>query len=224
MLVFQPYCCLCGLDGRVVAGREPGLTGRWHQIPFDLCEYCQAILPRPDRPWMFADDVLQFAYLRYARPVDKLIQQFKFSGDRSAGRTLAIGFGLARLTERDCPLPEAILPVPMHPRRLRERGYDHTRLIAHWVAEVCALPVLDHALVRCRATPAQSLVGAEARRLNVRGAFRLARPHDLAGLRHVALIDDVVTTGSTLGAATKALQQVGPIEVEHWVLARTELR
>lgn len=224
MAIFPPHCCLCGLNGVVISGRELGLAGRWHQIPVDLCAHCHAILPRPDRPWKGTDDILQFAFLRYAAPVNQLIQQFKFSGDRSAGRTLAIGFALARLAEREAPLPEAIVPVPMHPRRFRQRGYDHTQLLAQWVAEVCALPVLDRALTRHRPNPAQSLVSAEERRLNVRGAFRLDRPQDLAGLRHVALLDDVVTTGSTLDAATKAVQDAVLIQVEHWVIARTELR
>lgn len=222
--IFPPNCCLCGLEGRRIRGREPGLAGRWHRIPLDLCETCEATLARAEPRWMTRGTSLQFAFLRYQAPVDQMIQQFKFSGDRALGRALSVGFALARMAERDRPLPRAIVPVPMHRRRFRERGFDHTQLVAQWVGEVCAIPVVRQALVRHRATPAQSRIGRAQRLANVRGAFDIARPEELAGLQHVALLDDVVTTGSTLNAATETLQRTGSIEVEQWVLARTELR
>jgi ComF family protein len=223
-----PGCCLCGGRGELWQGPEPGLVGRWHQIPFDLCEYCLAALPRPvpawTRAWLQRNFCDQYAALQYRYPVDHMIRQFKFSGDRPCGRVLATLLGRLRLSDRSHPLPAVIVPVPMHRSRFRERGIDHTRLLARWASEVCAVPVLEDWLVRVRATPPQSGLAAAARRHNVQGAFatRLVIDGSLVREpRHVALLDDVLITGSTLAAATAALRAAGVENIEHWVLART---
>jgi ComF family protein len=224
-----PSCCLCGGRGELWQGPAPGLAGRWHQIPFDLCEYCLAALPKTAPPWTrawlqrhFCD---QFAALQYRYPVDHMIRQFKFSSDRPCGRVLATLLGRLRAAERAHPLPDAIVPVPMHRTRFRERGIDHTRLLARWAGEVCAVPVLEDWLLRARATPPQSGLSGAARRHNVQGAFavRPAGGRRARVPRHVALLDDVLTTGSTLAAASAALRAAGVDHIEHWVLARTAL-
>lgn len=223
-----PSCCLCGGRGELWQGPEPGLVGRWHRIPLDLCEYCLAAMPRPNpawtRAWLQRNFCDQFAALHYRYPVDHMIRQFKFSGDRPYGRVLATLLGRLRISDRSHPLPDAIVPVPMHAARFRERGIDHTLLLARWAGEVCAVPVLEDWLLRARATPPQSGLSGAARRHNVQGAFATqpVRGSKLAWEpRHVALLDDVLTTGSTLAAATAALRAAGVRNIEHWVLART---
>jgi ComF family protein len=225
-----PSCCLCGGRGALWQGPEPGLVGRWHQIPLDLCEYCLAAMPRPapawTRTWLQRNFCDQFAALHYRYPVDHMIRQFKFSGDRPYGRVLATLLGRLRVSDRSHPLPDAIVPVPMHRARFRERGIDHTLLLARWAGEVCAVPVLEDWLLRARATPPQSGLSGAARRHNVQGAFATRPAIDgklVRQPRHVALLDDVLTTGSTLAAATAALRAAGVRDIEHWVLARTAL-
>jgi ComF family protein len=228
LVVAPPSCCLCGGNGELLQGPEPGLAGRWHRIPLDLCEYCLAALPRPQSHWssagMAGAHCEQFAALQYRPPVDHLIRQFKFTGERSHGRVLATVLGRMRAGDRAQPLPQALVPVPMHARRFRERGLDHTLLLARWAAEVCAVPVLTDWLVRVKATPPQAGLSGAARRHNMQGAFAV-RPAAKTARRgvpaHVALIDDVLTTGSTLAAASAALRTAGVGRIEHWVLART---
>lgn len=103
------------------------------------------------------------------------------------------------------PPGEVIVPVPLHPKRLRERGYNQAALLARHLGERCALPVLEEALVRVRDTLPQTNLNAQQRKENVREAFHCCEPA-LAG-KSVLLIDDVCTTGATLEACSLALRQ-----------------
>jgi ComF family protein len=149
----------------------------------------------------------------YRPPIDRLLQRFKFQGDLAAGRLLA-ELMLRRL--RGADRPQALLPMPLHLSRLRSRGYDQALELARPLARGLGLDLEAGVLVRRRATRAQSELTAAARRDNVRGAFFARR----AGLVHVALLDDVLTTGATLQAATLALHQAGIARVDAWVCAR----
>ena len=152
----------------------------------------------------------------YAFPLDRLLPRFKFHRDLAAGRLLA-----GAMAERfaSLPRPDALLPVPLHRARLRRRGYDQALELARPLARALALPLLDDALVRRHATAAQSDLDAAARRRNLRNAFavdaRVALP------AHVALVDDVMTTGATVHAAATALRRAGVARVDAWVCART---
>jgi ComF family protein len=219
-----PSCCLCGEDGRWWRSRESGRLADWQRIPLDLCEHCSAALPRPSqywtRAWSRGGGCEQFAAFRYDDPVDRLIRQYKFHGDRASGRVLATLLGALRGSQKGRPMPEAIVPVPPHATRFRERGFDHTFLLAQWVGEVLALPVLADGLVRVRSTAPQVGLAGAARRQNVQGAFAVPAHAQRRAPIRVALLDDVLTTGSTLGAASEALRAGGLQVAEHWVLAR----
>jgi ComF family protein len=115
------------------------------------------------------------------------------------------------------PRPDLLLPVPLHALRRRERGYDQAARLAGAWSERAGAPVAA-ALERARRTQQQARLGARARALNVRGAFRALRPELVEG-RRVALVDDVVTTGETLVAAEQALRAAGALRVEAWALA-----
>lgn len=151
---------------------------------------------------------------RYAWPLDRLETRYKFSANLAAGRILAA------LWRDHLPpeLPEAIVPVPLHRARLRQRGYDQAHQLARQVARHMQLPLHDDCLRRTRATQAQSTLDAVTRRRNVRGAFRLHPRADLPD--HVALFDDVFTTGATLGECTRVLRRAGVARVDVWALAR----
>ena len=115
------------------------------------------------------------------------------------------------------PRPDLVVPVPLHPVRRRERGYDQAALLARAFAHHAGAPDVA-ALVRIRPTRQQARLDARARAGNLLGAFRVALPGWMRG-RHVALVDDVATTGATLDAAAKALLDAGARRVEAWTIA-----
>jgi len=151
----------------------------------------------------------------YAAPVDRLLLRFKFHHDLAAGGLLA---QLMAQTLATAPRPEALVPVPLHRARLRQRGYDQALELARPLARALGLPLLDGALRRVRATAAQSQLDAAQRRRNLKDAFELSA--GLALPAHVALVDDVMTTGATLRVASLALRRGGVQRVDAWVCAR----
>ena len=154
------------------------------------------------------------APFRYAFPLDSLLHALKFGGD------LAVLPAILLALQRSLPvLPsrlDIVVPVPLHRRRARSRGFNQSELLARAVARPLGLPLACRVLRRARDTPAQSALPAAARRRNVRGAFRCRR---LAG-EHVLLVDDVLTTGATAEAAARALLDAGAARVEVLVLMR----
>ena len=219
--VLPPRCMACG---------DEGCDG------IELCEGCLATLPRNEvhcqrcalplvrdvelcgacqkhpRPW---DGV--WVPFRYDTPIDRLESRFKFGGSLAAGRTLS-----ACWARCDAPsaLPEAIVPVPLHVSRLRSRGFNQALELIRPVARKHGIRVLGHALRRHRETQAQSDLDAVSRARNVHRAFAAtaALPVD-----HVAVVDDVMTTGATLAACVLALREAGARRVDVWALARTGL-
>ncbi|MEZ0471181.1 double zinc ribbon domain-containing protein [Luteimonas salinilitoris] len=152
----------------------------------------------------------------YGFPLDRLLPRFKFHHDLAAGRLLArwMARSLAAAAR-----PEALIALPLHRTRLRTRGYDQALELARPLARALELPLLEGSLRRTRATAPQSRLQAQARRRNLRDAF--AVPDGARLPAHVALVDDVMTTGATLHAAAKALHRAGVRRVDAWVCART---
>lgn len=203
----------------------------------DLCAACEAALPRNrsactgcamplPAPAPVCGACLQRAPAReslgavhapfvYAAPLDRLLVRFKFHEDLAAGR---LASQLMAQALADAPRPDALVPVPLHRARLRRRGYDQALELARPLARALDLRVLGDRLVRTRATDAQSRLDADARRRNLQGAFAV-RP-GAALPPHVALVDDVMTTGATLRAAAQALRCAGVQRVDAWVCAR----
>jgi ComF family protein len=217
--VFPARCLLCGAQGH---------SDR------DLCEGCAADLPRNrvccarcalplktaaalcgeciKREPPFA---ATFAPFEYAHPLDLLLVRLKFARNLAAGRVLA-QLALDAFVESGISTPQAIVPVPLHRDRLRERGYNQALELARPFSDALGVP-LSEILVRHRATAAQSDLDAAARRRNVRGAFDVVGD-DLP--MHVALIDDVMTTGTTIRECARVLRGAGVERVDVWVLAR----
>jgi ComF family protein len=115
---------------------------------------------------------------------------------------------------------DSIVPVPLHPRRHRQRGYNQSALLARELGNCLQKPVVQDALVRIRATVPQVGLNPIERQNNVRGAFR-CKSRGLSGMR-VLLVDDVRTTGSTLESACLALREAGATSVQAYTLARTK--
>ena len=218
-------CLVCGETGH--RGQDLCAACR-EALPFNriACGRCALPLPAPGvcldclrAPPPFAASRAAFVY-RF--PMDRLLPRFKFHGDLAAGRLLgqllAEAQGVARAgAPAGADGPQALVPVPLHPRRLRERGYDQALELAQGLGRALGLPVQADGLRRVRATAAQSTLGAAARHGNVRGAF-VAAPGPWP--EWVALLDDVMTTGATLGECARALRRAGVLRVEAWVVAR----
>ena len=157
------------------------------------------------------------AALRYTYPVRQLISRFKFNADLASGRLLS-QLLVQRLITLGAPAPGefVLVPVPLHPRRRSERGFNQAERTARIVAHGLRQNLQAGLVERVRQTPDQKNLTAAARRANLRGAFRAG---SCAGLR-VALIDDVVTTGATADAISAAMLTAGAREVRVWCLAR----
>ena len=151
----------------------------------------------------------------YRFPVDRLIHRFKFAGDLAVGRWLAL-----RLAARVAPLekPHVLVAPPLTAARLRDRGFNQALEVAKVVGSAHGIRVLRDALVKTRESVPQPSLGARDRRTQLRGAFECRA--ELGGLS-VGIVDDVITTGATVGAMAEALQAAGAIRICAWSVART---
>ncbi len=170
---------------------------------------CGACLSHP-RPFDHAT-----AAFSYAFPVNKLIQSLKFDE-----RLLLADFLADALTSRIIARADCLVAMPLHPARLRERGFNQSLLLARRVASRLCIPLLPDVCARTRDTPPQSALPWKERDKNMRRAFACKASPVLAG-KHVAIVDDVMTSGASLGELARALKQAGAREVSAWVVART---
>jgi ComF family protein len=161
------------------------------------------------------------AAFAYGEPVSSLIAGFKYRAELQHGRVLG-DLLLERLRQAygGQPLPQLIVPVPLHPARLRERGFNQAALLARQLGTKLGIPVAPEALRRVLHTPAQQGLSAQARKRNLRGAFRVQV--DVSRYRSLALVDDVVTTMSTMRELARVIRNAHPgePEIHVWCLAR----
>ncbi len=173
-----------------------------------VCGACQR------RPPPFARAL---AALRYETPIPTLVGAAKFRGRLNHARLL--GQLLADAARAlPAPWPQVLVPVPLHPTRLVGRGYNQSLEIARVVGRALDLPVDGTCCRRVLATPPQAGLDEPARRRNIRGAFAALAP---LPWQQVAILDDVVTTGSTVSELTRVLRRAGARRVEVWAVART---
>ena len=219
-------CIACGGMGDAASGRD--LCAACHRaLPWNAraCRRCALPLPATDAGGTCGaclavacplDRVT--AAFAYAAPLDRLLPMFKFHQSMAAGRLLS---GLMAEGLRDAAMPDGdavLVPIPLHRRRLRQRGYDQALELARPLARQLGLPLAADVLVRPKPTGAQSRLDKAGRRANLSGAFQVRQGRSLPA--HVILLDDVMTTGATLEAAASALRQAGVRRVEAWVCAR----
>lgn len=216
-IVLPPRCVVCGEPGDAPDALCAHCFGHlpWNHAP---CPACALPLPGngaacrcSGRRQLALDRVL--APLRYEFPVTSLVPRLKFHGDLAAGRALT---QVLELALRDEPPPDALVPVPLHIRRLASRGYDQALELARPLARRLDIELRTGLLQRTRDTRPQTELRAKARRRNLQGAFRVVGEVPA----HVALLDDVMTTGNTLGECALALREAGAERVEAWVVAR----
>jgi ComF family protein len=204
--LLPPHCVLCR---RI--GAEPG---------HDLCSACAAELPRlapRSAPALPPPCARTLAACAYAAPIDAMVQALKYGGQLALGRVLgqilaACAAELDLHRGVDC-----LLPVPLHPRRLAERGFNQSAEIARFAARRLALPVEPGLAVRYRDTRPQVGLTPAQRRGNLAGAFAV---HGAVRGLHIAIVDDVITTGSTVTELARALHRAGAARVDVWCVAR----
>lgn len=220
--LYPPTCLLCGDDG---AGGLDLCRGCMDALPFNrpACPTCGLPLPARSppgvscgrcqkRPPAFHSAIVPF---RYEEPIRYLIHDLKFRGRTTGARLLGnlLADALLELDRR----PQCLIPVPLHPARYRERGYNQAAEIARIVARRLRIPLGLDTCRRIRSTRPQAELSAAERRRNLRGAFEVV---DKLDADHVALLDDVVTTGSTMNELAKTIRAAGANVVDVWAIAR----
>lgn len=158
----------------------------------------------------------------YRFPIDALVTRFKHNSRWPVGRLLAelLGHWLEHRFEEGLPKPQRLLPVPMASKRLRQRGFNQAAMLANWLSASLGIPCDERLLLRPRETLAQQELDARSRQRNLRNAFALAEGVQVKGL-HLALVDDVLTTGATANALARLLREAGAARVDVYCLART---
>jgi len=179
--------------------------------PLHLCAACAIRAPAFDIARALG---LYLAGPDLLNPLARSVRALKFHGHRAAAASLGAALGSL------LPLPAGalVVPVPLHPSRLRERGYNQALLLARALGRAAQLRVAVRALVRRRATPSQAHLDAAARRANLAGAFAAPAPLDGAT---IVLVDDVLTTGATADACARTLRAAGAARVLVLTVGRT---
>lgn len=159
---------------------------------------------------------------RYGFPVDSLITRFKHNAKWPFGHLLAdvLGQYLQHRFDEGLPRPDALLPVPMTTKRLRQRGFNQAAMLARWLSQTLEMPSEENLLLRTQDTSAQQGLDAKARKRNLLQAFALT-PDAVVKGRSFALVDDVLTTGATAQALARLLINAGAARVDVYCLART---
>lgn len=178
-----------------------------------ICGECQKHPPVFDKvvaPWS------------YSFPVDSMINRFKHHAQWPLGRLLGdlLGDYVQHNLDDGLARPDLLLPVPLTPQRQRQRGFNQAQMLATSLSNHLHIPVLNHGLTRIIEAPAQQGLDAATRKKNLRKAFLVAPETQFQGL-HLALVDDVLTTGATAQSLSRLLLKAGAARVEVYCLART---
>ena len=152
----------------------------------------------------------------YKQPVNRLIYQFKYKHHFYAYRPLVVEL-IDLIKKSKQALPELIIPVPLHPRRLRKRGFNQSSLIAKSLAKTLNIDYDNKSLIRHKFTRPQVELTGKEREKAIRNAFSVISE---VKAKHVALVDDVITTSNTVNQAAKALKPSGVEKISVWALAR----
>jgi ComF family protein len=218
--LFKQYCSLC-------ADHDGGNLG--------ICENCMRELPWHTQsqcpqcsliydgrtcgsclaaPTSFDNTT---ALLTYDFPLDRLLQQYKYRESLQLANTFATMLH-EKLRIKKSEKIDLIIPMPMHAKRLQERGFNQALEIAKTVAKLTNVKIDYTTCQRVKLTPPQASLPLKERSKNIRGVFNCQK--DLSGL-NIAVVDDVMTTGTSLDELAKTLKKAGAAHVECWVIART---
>ncbi|MDR0934106.1 MAG: ComF family protein [Burkholderiaceae bacterium] len=226
-----PHCCaLC--HAVCVEGLCPDCKNRYFAAALPRCRQCAHTLPESGESLICGSCLKQppafdqtIAVTDYTPPVDQLVLAFKFGG------ALALAPLFARMLQAamqrhpaDFTRPDVLVPVPLAPGRLASRGFNQAHEIARPLSRQLGIALMPRLIKRIRETVPQTEIALRARRSNIRGAFAISE----GGLpavkgRHIALVDDVLTSGETVGELARMLKAAGAASVSCLIVARTPL-
>ncbi len=195
----EPLCVTCGCPDARVKGPHK-------------CDDCP-----PGKTWF----TRARGVTAYAGVAQTLIEKLKYQGRIEYAHLLALGMARVR-TEMTAPLPDLLIPVPLHSTRRRERGFNQSQLLAKQLEKLTKVPLASNGLKRIKPTPSQTRLKKRQRRQNIAGAFACPDAELVRGKR-VMLVDDVYTTGSTLNECARVLMEAGAESVECLAYARAVL-
>lgn len=195
--ISEPYCNLCG-----------------HPFEYAQEQLCDTCL---DRPPIY--DKAR-ALWEYDDACSKLITRFKY-GDATHLASY-LGSMMLGLLDNHMLKADMIIPIPLHAKRLRQRKYNQSALLAQWLAHKIQIPYRYNSLIRTLYTPPQVTLNFSQRQQNVDNVFTV-REHHIANIKgqHIILVDDVMTTGATICSATKTLKEAGAARVDVILCAKT---
>jgi ComF family protein len=215
-LFYPKVCCVCHIP--LVRGEE------------GICLKCIELLPRtrfglqqdnPVKKLFYGRIPIEFgsAFLHFTADgiTQQIMHQLKYKGRKDLGNLFGRYFG-RELRDYGWSGADCLVPVPLHPSKLRQRGYNQSTLLANGISEGCHIPVEEKLLFRNTYTTSQTKKGRWARWENVGSVFGVHEPEKLQG-RHIALIDDVITTGATIEACAQTLIAQGAAKISVLALA-----
>jgi len=224
--IIGQHCILCGQTAKGDNPHSDFCPACLNDLPTIIraCQQCGALLESEcaircgacaTSPPYYDRVISAYAY---ARPIKQLIAQFKFQQQLSLAPIFAHGL-LTKIGRQPSNI-EALLPVPLHPARLRQRGFNQAIELARPLAHAYKKPILVKPVTRIRDTDTQSSLPAKQRVKNMHDAFTCTRP---LKYKAVAIVDDVMTTGSTVNALAKVLKEKGVEYIEVWCIARANV-
>lgn len=222
----EQSCLLCDERSDTL---QPICTSCETELPWlgDHCQVCALPLPVAGltcgqclkEPPAFEQVIAPWTY---SFPLDSLITRFKHGAKWPYGRLLAelLAQSLQHHFDEGLKRPDALVPVPLARKRLRERGYNQAAMLARWLSNSLQINCDENLLLRTQDTTAQQDLDAKARKQNLLRAFALTPNAQIKG-RHLALVDDVLTTGATAQSLARLLIGAGAARVDVYCLART---
>jgi ComF family protein len=223
--IYPPHCAICEayIDGgterivcpvcwgkvHLMVSPRCGRCGKTVETPVEVCPTCER--------WEHSFSRARTA-ARFEGVVQDLVHLMKYQGKCSIAKRLGATLADSMRDDSTIGQIDLLLPVPLHPSRERERGYNQSALIARALGEDLGIPVEERLLQRIRNTKTQTQLNAFDRAVNVAGAFRVKNPESVVG-RSLALVDDVMTTGATADACASALIAAGASQVTLLVVA-----
>ncbi len=221
--VYPPYCVLCTAPGFDDMDICPDC---YRNLPWigSACVQCGIPLPENTDEPLKCGHCLQkppafdrsLSLFSYDKEAIRLVHQLKFEQKLANSRLL--GNMLAEtIFVQAVALPDCILPVPLHRKRLRQRGFNQSAELTRYVAGRFNIALNVQSVVRVRNTQTQTGLDKKQRRKNMRGAFEIVQP---LNAHHVAIVDDVVTTQSTVNELAHRLKRAGVKRVDVWSIAR----
>ena len=217
-LFFVDTCAGC--DTPLVNGEQLICTACWYRLP-DTRSHTDPQNSGARQLWgrVRIEAVASYWYFRDGSRVQRIIHRLKYRNRPEIGTAVGLRYGSILAGTPPYNRAEVIVPVPLHPRKLRKRGYNQSACFAHGLARSMRLPVAEHAIKRTKPTESQTHKGRYERYENMIKTFGIDDAGAIAG-RHVLLVDDVLTTGATLEACAHTLWEHGASHVSAVTIAK----